>query len=129
MGRWFLRWYEGGSVQSLSHIRFFWLHGLQHARLPCSSPTLACSNSCPLSLILCHLLLSPLIFLSIRVFSSESVHQVAKELEFQLQLQHQSFQWIFRICFLGDKDTVYPKASWEVFTMKLAIWSCGHVFL
>ena len=27
-----------------------WPHGLQHARLPCSSPTLgACSNSCPLS--------------------------------------------------------------------------------
>ena len=28
----------------------FWLHGLQHARLPCPSPTPeACSNSCPLS--------------------------------------------------------------------------------
>ena len=27
-----------------------WPHGLQHARLPCPSPTLgACSNSCPLS--------------------------------------------------------------------------------
>ena len=26
-----------------------WLHGLQHARLPCPSPSLgACSNSCPL---------------------------------------------------------------------------------
>ena len=41
-------------------------------------------------LSLCHpLLLLPLIFPSIRVFSSESSHQVAKVLEFQLQ--HQSF--------------------------------------
>ena len=29
---------------------FLWTHGLQHARLPCPSPTpRACSNSCPLS--------------------------------------------------------------------------------
>ena len=52
-------------------------------------------------LILCHpLLLPPSIFPSIRVFSSESgsSHQVAKVLEFQLQ--HQSFQGIFRTDFL-----------------------------
>jgi len=36
------------------------------------------------------LLLLPSVFPSINVFSSESVHQVAKVLEFQLQ--HQSFQ-------------------------------------
>ena len=53
-------------------------HGLQHARLPCPSPTPeACSNSCPLSqwchLILCHPLLLPSIFFSIRIFSNESV--------------------------------------------------------
>ena len=58
--------------------------GLQHARLPCPSPTpRACSNSCPLSqwchptisshLILCRpLLLLSSIFPSIRVFSNES---------------------------------------------------------
>ena len=54
-------------------------------------------------LILCHpLLLLPSIFPSIRVFSKESVlHiRVAKVLEFQLQ--HQSFQWIFRNDFLLD---------------------------
>ena len=58
-----------------------WPRGLQHARLPCPSPTpRACSNSCPLSwwmpsnhLILCHPLLLPSIFPSIRVFSKESV--------------------------------------------------------
>ena len=60
------------------------LHGLQHARLPCPSPTpRACSNSCPSNrgwlvmpsnhLILSHQLLLPSIFPSIRVFSSESV--------------------------------------------------------
>ena len=64
-------------------------------------------------LILCRpLLLLPSIFPSIRIFSNESVlsqhqdlfkwvsslHQAAKVLEFQLQ--HQSFQWIFRTNFL-----------------------------
>ena len=56
-------------------------HGLQHARLPCPSPTPgAYSNSCPLSQW-CHptisscfpLLLLPSIFPSIRVFSDESL--------------------------------------------------------
>ena len=38
------------SVQSLSRVRLFATHGLQHARLPCLLPTSrACSNSCPLS--------------------------------------------------------------------------------
>ena len=53
-------------------------HGLLHARPPCPSPTP--SNSCPLS-PWCHptissshpLLLLPSIFLSIRIFSNESV--------------------------------------------------------
>ena len=59
-------------------------HELQHARLPCPSPTPgACSNSCPLSrwchptVILCHpLLLQPSIFPSITVFSNESALRI-----------------------------------------------------
>ena len=56
-----------------------WPHGLQHARLPCPSPSPGvCSNSCPLSRW-CHptisshypFLLLPSIFSSIRVFSNE----------------------------------------------------------
>ena len=52
-------------------------------------------------LILCHpFLLLPSIFPNIRVFSSEKAlqHHVAKVLE--LQLQPQSFQWVFRVDFL-----------------------------
>ena len=59
---------------------FSTLHRLQHARLPCPSPSPGiCSNSCPLSwwsnhFIFCRpLLLLPSIFPSIRVFSNESV--------------------------------------------------------
>ena len=80
--------------------------GLQHARHPCPSPTpgalklLSITLEMPSNhLIVCHpLLLPPSVFPSIRVFFSESVHQVARVLEFQLQ--HQSFQWIFRTDFL-----------------------------
>ena len=86
-------------------------HELQHARLPCPSPTPgACSNSCTSSQW-CH----PTNSSSVISFSSclqsclasgsfpmsqvfPSGHKVAKLLEFQLQ--HQSFQWIFRTDFL-----------------------------
>ena len=54
-------------------------HEPQHARFPCLSPTpRVYPNSCPLSLmpsnhlILCHPLILPSIFPSIRVFSNES---------------------------------------------------------
>ena len=48
------------------------------------------------------LLLLPSIFPTIKVFSNEVCpsHQVAEVL--QLQLQHQPFQWIFRVDFLSD---------------------------
>ena len=37
-------------VQSLILVQLFATHGLEHSRLPCSSPSpRACSNSCPLS--------------------------------------------------------------------------------
>ena len=83
-------------------------HGLQYTRLPCPSPTPgAYGNSCPSSQW-CH----PTISFYVLPFSCfpsfaasgsfpiwvSSLHQVAKVLE--LQLQHQSFQWIFRTDFL-----------------------------
>ena len=80
-------------------------HGLQHTRPLCPSPTAEVySNSSPLSQW-CH----PTISSSVVPFSSylqfsqhqglfqwvSSSHHVAKVLEFQLQ--HQSFQWIFKL--------------------------------
>ena len=85
-------------------------HGLQHARLPCPSPTPgAYSNSCPLSQW-CH----PTISSSVVPFSSclhlsqhqglfswvSSSHHVAKVLEFQLQ--HQSSEYSGLISFKID---------------------------
>ena len=81
-----------------------WPHGLQHTRLPCPSPSPGvCSNSRPLSWW-CH----PITSFSVAPFLPTlnlsqhqglfqwvvSLHQMAKVLEFQLQ--HQSFQWIFK---------------------------------
>ena len=87
-------------------------HGLQHARLPCPSPTPGtCSNSCPLVVDA----MQPSYPLSILSSSppalnlsqhqglfkwASSSHQVAKVLAFQLQ--HQSFQWVFRTDFFYD---------------------------
>ena len=81
-------------------------HGLQHARLPCPSPSPStCSNSCPWSWW-CHpTVLSFAVPLSfcLQSFPASgllqwvgSSHRVAKVLE----LQHQSFQWIFRVDYL-----------------------------
>ena len=42
--------WQFSSVESLSYVDSLQPHGLQHARLPCPSPTPgACSNLCPLS--------------------------------------------------------------------------------
>ena len=95
-------------VQSLSLIQSLRPHGLQYARL--LSPSLShgdCWNSCPLSRW-CHPTISisvipspPALNLSWHQGLFHWVgcsHQVAKVLE--LQLQHQSFQWIFRTDFL-----------------------------
>ena len=51
-------------------------------------------------LILCHPLLLPSIFSSIRVFSNESVLHIRWPKYWEFQLHHQSFQWIFRNDFL-----------------------------
>ena len=75
--------------EALSSVQFsrsdvsnsLWPHGLQHARPPCPSPTpkvysVSCllSRWCHPTISSCHsLLLLPSIFLSIRVFSNESV--------------------------------------------------------
>ena len=99
-------------VQLLSPVWLLQPHELQHTRIPC--PSLCpgvCLNSCPLSqwcypaisssvfLLFFLFFLLPSMFPSIRVFFQwvSSSHQMAKVLEFQLQ--HQCFQWIFRVDF------------------------------
>ena len=95
---------------------------LQHSKCPCPSPSPgACSDSGPLSQW-CH----PTISSSVMLFSHpqsfpasgsglfqwvSSSKQVATVLE--LQLHHQSFQWIFRVDFLYDwnKNLKIPKPS------------------
>ena len=103
---------EKESVQfSLSVVSdSLWPHGLQHARPPCLSPTPgACSNSCPSSQWWHPTISSFVVSFSSCLQSlsasesfpmSQFFTQVAKVLEFQLQ--HQSFQWIFRTDFLSD---------------------------
>ena len=94
-------WHEGHMVVELERMKLpytkevgqfshsvvsnsLWPHGLQHASLPCPSPTpRACSNSCPSSqwchptILSCRpLLLLSSIFPSMRVFSNESVLRI-----------------------------------------------------
>ena len=96
------------SVHSLSYVRSLQPHGLQNARLPCPSPTPgAYSYSCPSSRW-CH----PTISSSVVPFSSclqsfpgsgsfpVSQFFASSGQSTGFQLQHQSFQWIFRTDFL-----------------------------
>ena len=101
-----------GSVQSFSRVRSLQPHGLQHARLPCPSPTPELTQTrvhwVSDAIQSSHPLLSP--FPPAFNLSQHQgllqwvscLHQVAKVLELQLQHQHQSFQWIFRTDFLSD---------------------------
>ena len=95
-------------VHSLNPVWLFATHGLQHSRPPCSSPTSRVySNSCPLSWW-CHPPISSSVVLSsshLQSFPASGSFQMSqffasggKVLEFQLQ--HHSFQWIFRTDFL-----------------------------
>ena len=133
------------SIQFSHSVVFYSLQpcGLQHAMLPCISPTCrACSNSCPSSWW-CH----PTISSSVVPFSSclqsspasgslsnvRSSHQVAKVLEFQLQ--HQSFQWIFRTDFLQDWLIWSPcspgdsKSLLQHHSSKASILQCSAFFI
>ena len=93
------------SVQLLSRVRLFatpWtaahqaslsITNSQSPPKPMSIESVMPSNH----LILCH---PPSVFPSIRVFSSESVLRIRWPKYWEFQLQHQSFQWLFRTDFL-----------------------------
>ena len=85
-----------------------WSHGLQHAMLPCPSPTpRACSDSCPLSQW-CHPTISSSavpFFSCLQSFPASEFFLMSQFFSsgcqsIELQLQHQSFQIIFRVYFL-----------------------------
>ena len=90
-------------------------------------------------ILCCPLLLLPSIFPNIRVFYQwvSCSYQVAKVLEFQLQ--HQSFQWIFRTgCFLGwtalislqskGLSRVFSNTTVQkFFSAQPSLWSNSHI--
>ena len=84
-----------------------WPYGLQHARPPCPSPIpRAFSNSCPLS-GRCHPTISSSVvpFSCLESFPASGSFLMSQFFtscgqSIELQLQHQSFQWIFRTDFL-----------------------------
>ena len=106
---WTTSWTRG-KVQFSSVVSYsLKSHGLQHTRPACPSPTPGVySNSCPLSRWCRPTISSSVIpFSRLQSFPASvsfqwvySSHQVARVLKFQLQ--HQSFQWIFRTDFLLD---------------------------
>ena len=101
-------------VQSPSRVWSWRPHELQHARLICPLSPGVCWSSSPLSWS-CYLTISSSVTLFSFAFNFSqhqgifqcigSLHQVAKVLE--PQLQHQSFQWIFRVdSLLGLTDLI-----------------------
>ena len=121
-----------------------WPHGLQHARLLCPqlSPGV-CSNSCLLGQWCCLTILTSVASLAFCFQSFQhqglfqwvsSSHQVPKVLE--LQLQHQSFQLIFRVGFLygHDDGLTMDKSSnvlalYQAETRIMTCWELSAVIL
>ena len=122
--------------------------GLQHASLPCPSPTPgACSNpsSCwwPSNhLILCHpLLLPPSVFLSIRIFSNESLIHIRWPKYWSFSLSNSpsneySGQIFFRIDWLDilavqgtlRKSLLQHHSSTDQFSRaQFSLWSNFHI--
>ena len=94
-------------VKSLSHVLLFATPGLQHTRLPSPSPTPGACSNLSSSSQWCHpnILASVFPFSCLQSFSKSESFPMSQffasggqVLEFQLQ--HQSFQWIFRTDFL-----------------------------
>ena len=85
-------------------------HGLQHVRPPCLSPTpRVYSNSCTLSQSCYPTISSSVISFSscLQNFQASGIFPMSQFFtssgqELELQLQHQSFQWIFMVDFLLD---------------------------
>ena len=96
------------------------LHGLQHTRFPCPSPTpKACSNSCPSSQW-CH----PTILCSVVPFSSPQINFISST-EFPVFLKHES-SWppllILLVCTVITCHFIFSHTNYVFFT-KLPWWA------
>ena len=96
-----------------------WPHGLQHARLPCLSPTLSLIKLTSIKLVMpsnhlilyCPLLLLPLIFPSIRVFSNELALPIRWPKCWSFSISPSS-EYSGLISFMTDLfDLCYPRES------------------
>ena len=128
-------------VQSLSMSNSLWPHELQHTRLPCPYHLLLKLMSIELVMpsnyliLCCPLLLLPSAFPSHQCLFQwiGSSHQVAKVLE--LQLQYQSFQWIFKVDFLLDWLVWSPccpralKSLLQLYNSKVSVLWCLAFFM
>ena len=96
---------------------FLWPHGLQHAKPPCPSPTPGVhSNSCPLSWWCPPPISSSVVPFSSRLQScpelgSSQMTQffASGSQSIKFQLQHQSFQWIFRTGWISLQSKGLPR--------------------
>ena len=81
-----------------------WPNELQHTKFPCpSSSSRVCSNSCPLNWCWHPTIWSFVISFSswLQSFQASGVFPISHvAIVLELQFQHQSFQWIFRVDFL-----------------------------
>ena len=118
-----------------------WPHGLQHTRLPCPSPTPgACSNSCPIKLVLpsnhlvlCHPLLLPEFFPSIKIFSNE----LAWDFSFSTSpsnvhsgLISFSIDWFDLLALQGTLKSLLQHHSSEASVLLVLpyLWSNSHIY-
>ena len=121
-------------------------HGLQHTRTPCPSPTpRVYPNSRPLSrwchFILCHpLLLLPLFFPTIRVFSNESALHIRwpKYWSFSFSISPSNeysglisfrIDWFDLRAVQGTLKSVlqHHNSKHQFFDIQLSLWSKSHI--
>ena len=94
------------SVQSLSRVQPLWPHGLQHARLPCPSPSpRVCSNSCPLS-----------------QWCYPTISSSATPFSFCLQCFPPSGSFLMSQLFVSGSQSIRTSASASVLPMNIQDW-------
>ena len=135
------------SVQSFSHVHSLLYHGVQHARPPCPSPTprpwthVYQVDDATQQFRLLSSPLPPAFNLSYHQGLLKlvcSTHQLAKIIE--VQLQHRSFQWIFKTDFfnmdwldlLAVQGTLkslvkHTVQKHQFFGAQLSLWSNSHI--